>query len=151
MDGPQVQSLSYLFGPLEDVLLVDDVLVVERLEDDRDLVQQLLLAQLHRLLEAAHEVLLRLGVLVAEAHEDPLVLLDLHGVGRFNDERVSTLKTVKWTYLSDHGVVEEQLAEHDGRLVDHVEALGVGEDLLVLLSYPLSLLILDNKPYNTCF
>ena len=82
MDAPQVQSLSYLFGPLEDVLLVDDVLVVERLEDDRDLVQQLLLAQLNRLLEAAHEVLLRLGVLVAEAHEDPLVLLDLHGVGK---------------------------------------------------------------------
>ena len=47
-------------------------------------------------------------------------------------------------YLSDHGVVEEQLAEHDGRLVDHVEALGVGEDLLVLLGDPIPLLILEN-------
>ena len=55
--------------------------------------------------------------------------------------RVSTLKTGKWTYLSDHGVVEEQLAEHDGRLVDHVEALGVGEDLLVLLGNPITLLV----------
>ena len=94
MDAPQVQSLSYLFGPLEDVLLVDDVLVVERLEDDRDLVQQLLLAQLHRLLEAAHEVLLRLGVLVAEAHEDPLVLLDLHGGWNDSTMRESQLSTL---------------------------------------------------------
>ena len=113
MDATKVQSLSYLFGPLEDVLLVNDVLVVERLEDDRDLVQQLLLAQLHRLLEAAHEVLLRLGVLVAEAHEDALELLD----------------------LGHHGVIEEELAEHDRRLVNHVETLGVGEDLLVFLSH----------------
>ena len=47
-------------------------------------------------------------------------------------------------YLSDHGFVEEQLAENDGRLVDHVEALGVGKDLLVLLGDPLTLLILEN-------
>ena len=73
-----------------------------------------------------------------------LYFLICAGLERFNDERVSTLKTGKWTYLSDHGVVEEQLAEHDGRLVDHVEALGVGEDLLVLLGDPIPLLILEN-------
>ena len=105
--------MTHLLSPIQDGLFVDDVLVVEHLQDHRDLVKQLVPEQLHGLLEAAHEVLLRLGVLVAEAHEDALELLD----------------------LGHHGVVEEELAEHDGRLVYHVETLGVGEDLLVLLCH----------------
>ncbi len=125
--------LAHLLAPLQDDLLVQDVLVVQRLEDHGHFGQQRLAMRFDRFLDPAQQVLLGLLILMGEPEHQPLVRLDL------GDDLASR---------------EEDLTQHDRRLVGDLQPLGLGQDgllvrhlqLVVLLDLGLDEVVQDVDP-----